>query len=120
MLSEGNDSKAISYLEKALEYNPVNQEAIEMFCTINLTMGYRELNLELLEQAFSRSPSFALFELYYQSSTSNELDIYEKLSSLVDVIAYRDVFFAIAAFLDLPNEIKSLKYNSELLLVLDK
>lgn len=116
-LSEGSERKAIEYLEKSLEYNPVNQEAIEMFCAINLTLGHSDLNLELLEQAFSKSPSFAIFELYHHSSDSKGIEIYKTLSNLVDVIAYRDVFFAIAAYLDLSDEIKALRYDSEALLL---
>ena len=111
-LSEGSEMKALGYLEKSLEYNPINQEAIEMLCKINLTSSRGGLNLDILERAFSEAPSFVLFELYCQSSTINARDIYYKLGSFVDIIAYRDIFFAIAAYLDLQDEIKALRRDS--------
>ena len=111
-LAEGGEMNALGYLEKSLEYNPINQEAIEMVCKINLTSGRRSVNLDILEKAFSESPSFVLFDLYRQSSTMNAKDIYYKLGSLVDIIAYREIFFAIAAYLDLQEEMKVLRIDS--------
>ena len=118
-LAEGAETKAMEYLQKSLEYNPINQEAIEMFCKLNLTLGRGGVNLDVLERAFSIVPSFAIFELYCQSSTINAREIYHKLGSLVDIISYRDIFFAIAAYLDLQEEIKALRRDStEMLLTL--
>ena len=118
-LAEGGEMKALGYLEKALEYNPVNNEALEMLCKINLTSGRGGLNLDILERAFQKAPSFVIFELYCQSSTIGARDIYYKLGTLVDIIAYRDIFFAIAAYLDLKEEIKALRIEStEMLLSL--
>ena len=60
-----------------------------------------------------------VFELYCQSSTISARDIYHKLGSLVDIIAYREIFFAMAAYLDLQAEIKALRIDStEMLLSL--
>lgn len=112
VLSEGNEEKAYQYIEKSLEHNPINLEAIEIFCKINLTNGRPSVNLSILEKAFSKSPSFELFELYCQSSTISAKEIYQKLRDLVDVIAYREIFFAIAAYLDLQEEIRLLRIDS--------
>ena len=111
-LADGDESKAYSYLEKALEYNPVNLEAIEMLCKINLTQGRGNVNVDILEKAFAKEPSFMVFELYRQSSKISARDIYHKLGSLVDIIAYREIFFAMAAYLDLPEETRALRIDS--------
>ena len=112
MLAEGGEAQAYCYLEKALEYSPINGEAIEMLCKINLTQGRGNINLDILEKAFEKAPSFMVFELYCQSSTINARDIYQRLGSLVDIISYRDIFFAMAAYLDLPEEIRALRIDS--------
>ena len=83
-----------------------------MLCKINLTSGKGGVNLDILENAFSQAPSFAIFEMYHQSSNSNASDTYQKLDSLVDSRKYRDVFFAIAAYLDLQDEIKALRIST--------
>lgn len=111
-LADGSERDALEYLEKSLEYNPINQDALEMLCKINLTSGKGGVNLDILENAFSQAPSFAIFELYNQSSDIKDFDIYQKLSSLVDNRKYRDVFFAIAAYLDLQDEIKALRKDT--------
>lgn len=111
-IAEGAEAKAIEYLQQSLEYDPINQESIEMFCKLNLALGRSGANVDVLEKAFSLAPSFAIFELYNQSCSYTASEIYQKLGSLVDVISYRDIFFAIAACLDLQDEIKVLRRDS--------
>lgn len=107
-LERGKEKKTIELLHQALEYNPTSMGAIEIFCTLNNSQGLNFKNLPILESAFSINPSFELFELYYQSSSSSPQEIYSKFEGLVDNAKYRDVMLSIAAYLKLYDKVDSL------------
>lgn len=110
-LASGEEDKALDYLESSLTYDPVNIESIELLCNINLSLGKSNLNISILEKAFSHRPSFALFELYKASQADdyNPQNLYDILVNLVDITNYKSVFLAIAADLNLLDEIASIK-----------
>jgi len=104
-LAQGEEGNALGFLEKALEYNPIAIEAIELFCTINLSLGQKQRNVAILEMAFAAAPSFELFDLYHQSSTMDAEEVYDTLYNLADNRNYKDVFLAMAAYLKLYDKV---------------
>ena len=107
-LAQGEEQDSVKFLEKSLEYNPISLEAIELLCTINISLGLNDQNLIILEAAFTATPSFALFELYYQSSSMSPNDIYNKFYNLVDSRHHQDVFLAMVAYLKLFDRVDAL------------
>jgi tetratricopeptide (TPR) repeat protein len=107
-LAQGEEQEAVKFLEQSLEYNPISMEAIELFCTINISLGQNNQNLAILEAAFTAVPSFELFELYYQSSSMVPIEIYDIFYNLVDARHHKDVFLAIAAYLKLFDRVDTL------------
>jgi Tfp pilus assembly protein PilF len=115
-LANGNDSKAQDFLKQALEYDPINMEALETLCRVNMINGNAVSNLRILEHAFSISPSFIIFELYIESSDIDSKEAYKIFEDLVqDVLQHKEVFFAIAAWCGLIDEIEILQKRSEVI-----
>ena len=108
-LSNGDDHEATGYLEEALTHRPDHLEAIDLICSLNINTGNERGNRRLIETAFSITPSFELFELYFRSVTVTKAEIFATLSSLADPQKYIGVFIAIAAYLELNDNLCMLR-----------
>jgi hypothetical protein len=108
-LSTGQDMQAYRYLTSSLLHDPTSEEALEMLCKINMANNNHSANIEILEIAFAKIPSYHLFLLYLQSSQNHAQEIYTTLESLADPKNHRDVFFSIAAHLGLSEKIRELQ-----------
>lgn len=111
VLENGNDDKAIHYLQQSLIYKTDFLEAVELLCALNINTGNSKLNKPFIENAFSISPSFELCELYARSTELNAKSLYQELASLVDARTHIGIFMAFAAYLDLKDEIAILKHQ---------
>lgn len=76
--------------------------------------GKLEANNKFLSDAFATSPSFELFELYVIASNDSNQEIYDQLALLADPKHHLGLFIAIAFFLELDAEAKSLVAQSHL------
>ncbi|RYE06536.1 MAG: hypothetical protein EOP33_05030 [Rickettsiaceae bacterium] len=106
MLEKGEDNKAIHFVESALELNPSNNEALDLYTSINLSLNNGHNNLKILSSAFSYNPSFEIAVMYIHTSTQSAQQIYNDLSTLVDStdLSYKSLFLAIKAYLNLHND----------------
>lgn len=109
MLESGQDADAISYLESALEFNPIFAPALDLYYALNVNLHKASDNLEVVEDAFIANPSFELAEIYIKASDLPAQEIYENLAKLVDQKQYYPVFMTIAAYLNLPAKLEYLR-----------
>ncbi|WP_375333743.1 tetratricopeptide repeat protein [Candidatus Tisiphia endosymbiont of Xenochironomus xenolabis] len=108
MLETNQTKEAIYYLESAIKLIASHIEALNLYLSLN-SSKWSNKNLELLQTAFTASPSFEIVELYKKFSTNDSSEIYDDLANLVDPKKYLGLFLAIAAYLDLPEKIQNLK-----------
>lgn len=114
MLEANKTKDAIHYLESAIKLIPSHISALNLYLPMN-SSSWNNKNIEILKAAFANNPSFEIVELYKQFSSVPPLRIYEDLAMLVNPKQYLGLFLAIAAYLGLPEKIKNLKNEPELL-----
>lgn len=105
--------KALGYLELALEISPAHHKALDLYLTLN-SSNKKNKDPKVLHDAFLKTPSFEVVELYKKFYQLEPIQIYENLESIVNPKEHLGLFLSIAAYLDLPDKIKSLKNESEL------
>ncbi|MGI4775742.1 MAG: heme biosynthesis HemY N-terminal domain-containing protein [Janthinobacterium lividum] len=105
VLETGEDRQAINYVESALELNPGNIEALDLYLSINLSLNNSSNNLKILSDAFSLVPSFEVATMYISISSQPAWKIYNELSALVDStsLSHKSLFLAIRAYLNLSD-----------------
>lgn len=109
-LGLGKDSESVHYLESALELYPTYLEALELYFTINSSLHRTANQFVILQAAFIAQPSFALAEIYIKFSNMPAKTVYEELSKQIDHMQYGYLLVAIATYLNLPEQVKSLNF----------
>jgi hypothetical protein len=102
----GELNESIFYLKKCLEYKPDFYKCIELISNIHLES--KEIDLKaIIENAFSISPSFNLFMIYYQNYKNYMLsaDIYKRLVGVINQNDHKELVIAIAYFLNMQKEL---------------
>ncbi|MCC8398793.1 MAG: heme biosynthesis HemY N-terminal domain-containing protein [Rickettsia endosymbiont of Labidopullus appendiculatus] len=113
MLEINEKKEAIYYLESAIKLIASHIEALNLYLSLNPSKRNNK-NIELLQAAFTESPSFEIVELYKKFSANTPLEIYDDLANLVDSRQHLGLFLAIAGYLDLPEKIQNLKEEPKL------
>ncbi len=114
MLEVDEIKKAIYYLELAIKLVPSHIEALNIYLPLNYS-SWNNDNIKKLKIAFADNPCFEIVKLYKKFASIAPSEIYEELAILADPKQYLGLFLAIAAYFDLPEKIKNLKSESELL-----
>ncbi|XVN42935.1 MAG: heme biosynthesis HemY N-terminal domain-containing protein [Candidatus Rickettsia vulgarisii] len=111
MIDANDNKKALYYLELALGISPANYKALDHYLTINFS-NKKNKDPKILQEAFAKKPSFEIVELYKKFYSLKPVEIYKNLESIVNPQEHLGLFLSIAAYLDLPDKIKSLKDES--------
>ena len=101
-LDNENYKEAITYLDACLAVDVSNTQAIDLYCSLNIKLARASNNTTILDNAFKNSPSFQIFELYTTNVDMDLHQIYHRLSNLVDIQHYRELFLSIAAYCNIP------------------
>ena len=109
-LMQEDDKKAIEYNRYALEFDPSSLDAIETYCWLCNNKGDVDSVRKVITQAFALRPSFELFFIYHSSVECTAEELYSCFTELVSPLDYPSVFVAIAAYLGLEKEVKSMRY----------
>jgi tetratricopeptide (TPR) repeat protein len=118
MLEINDHKNAIHYLELAMNLVPSHYQALNLYCTLNSSgnsFGKNNKNMEILKTAFIDQPSFEIVEIYKKFTMMADIKIYEDLAILVNPQEHLGLFLAISAYLDLPEKMKILRDDPELL-----
>ncbi|MCC8417437.1 MAG: hypothetical protein LN588_02780 [Rickettsia endosymbiont of Bryobia graminum] len=111
MVDANDNRKALYYLKSALEISPANSKALDLYLTINSSNKKNE-DSKILHNAFAKKPSFEIVKLYKKFYQLEPIKIYNNLESIVNPQEHLGLFLSIAAYLDLPDKIKSLKNST--------
>lgn len=99
-LEIGRETEALDYLEESLLRVPSNIAALDLFCSLKLSMGRREELPNILLGAFRANPSFEIAELYCRVSSESKHEILQKFKAAVPSKDHKGLFLAIEAYLD--------------------
>jgi lipopolysaccharide biosynthesis regulator YciM len=105
----GQVQESIFYLGKCLEYQADSLRCIKLIAKIHLES--KELDLKsIIEKAFSVTPSFELFLIYYQNYKNYFLanDIYNNLTSKIDKAKHQGLIIAMAYLLNIKSELDAI------------
>jgi uncharacterized membrane-anchored protein len=110
-LEIGDDTEAIKLLESALELKPDYLEALNLFVELNVNKQNTTSVLQIINSSFLIKPSFEIALMYINCSKDSAHDIYATLATIVNPVNHKGLFLAIAAYLDLSDNIVILKGN---------
>ena len=113
-LKLGSDENALRYLESALELCPDYLEALNLFVDLSINLQNTAYILKILKAAFLSNPCFEIARMYVASSRNSADANYGILASMANPMQYPDLFLAMAAYLDLPDKVASLKSSKPL------
>lgn len=106
---EINDDEAVYYLELALELEPDNLDSLSLLTELQINNNNTKAALNLLRSAFKVTPCFEVARMFVSIHKGSNEEIYKELSSISDHKKYKDVFLAIAAYLELNEKIEQIK-----------
>lgn len=115
MTVENNNTEiAIDYLELALSLNCIIPAILELYLTLNSNINNNK-KIKILKNAFNAHPSLEIVKIFKKFTELLNYQIYEELTSELNIKEHLILFLAIAAYLDLPDKIASLKASPKLL-----
>ncbi len=100
-LKNMQNTESENFAIKALELNPKNIEAAELFAEIAGAQKEFSLAREVLLNAFEKYPSFQIFLVLKKYSDIPNFELYNLLAQKCDYSTNIDLFLAIATILDL-------------------